>query len=118
VAKNFDYVLENGFGDYDRNPVRIGQKVTDWLQNSNLIEEMSNRSLLVGQPQAAEEIALDIGSITQTWKVLNGDVKGVTIVWEELDGNCGGLYFCGFQLPGNISFEFDELPTNFVVIML
>jgi 1,2-diacylglycerol 3-beta-galactosyltransferase len=74
-AGNVDYVMENGFGDFDRNPVKIGEKVAIWLQDPILLQQLSKRSLVIGQPQAAQEIVLDIGQITQTWKVLNGDVK-------------------------------------------
>jgi 1,2-diacylglycerol 3-beta-galactosyltransferase len=73
-AGNVDYVLENGFGDYNQDPVQIGETVATWLQDPGLLEGMSHRSFEIGQPQAAEEIVLDIGSITQAWKILNGDV--------------------------------------------
>lgn len=72
-AGNVDYVLEYGFGDYQRNPEIIGEKVAAWLLNPSLLAELSVKSRNVGQPQAAKEIVLDIGALTHTWKALNGD---------------------------------------------
>jgi 1,2-diacylglycerol 3-beta-galactosyltransferase len=72
-AGNVDYVLENGFGDYCRKPAKIAETVSSWLQNPSYLAELSHKSSNVGHPQAAEEIVLDIGSITHTWKVLNGE---------------------------------------------
>lgn len=72
-AGNVDYVLEYGFGDYERNPEIIGDKVASWLLNPSLLLEMSHKSRNVGQPQAAQEIVLDIGAMTHSWKALNGD---------------------------------------------
>ena len=72
-AGNVDYVLENGFGDYCCKPAKIAETVSSWLQNPTYLVELSHKSSHVGHPQAAKEIVLDIGSITHTWKVLNGE---------------------------------------------
>lgn len=71
-AGNVDYVLEYGFGDYCKKPALIADEVTGWLQNPSQLIEMSHKARSVGQPEAAKEIVLDIGSITHTWKALNG----------------------------------------------
>ena len=70
-AGNVDYVLENGFGDFSKNPVEIGEEVSSWLMDSDRMKQMSANARTVGYPNAAAEIVLDIGSQTQTWMALN-----------------------------------------------
>jgi 1,2-diacylglycerol 3-beta-galactosyltransferase len=71
-AGNVDFVLEKGFGDYCDDPVSIGQEVAIWLQNPDLLVSMSKKAQEAGHPTAAADIVLDIGSVTHTWKALNG----------------------------------------------
>jgi len=72
-AGNVNFVLEKGFGDYCDDPVSIADEVTCWLKDSKLLEAMSHAARATGQPTAAADIVLDIGSVTHTWKALNGD---------------------------------------------
>ena len=70
-AGNVDYVLEYGFGDYVEDPVGISEEVATWLKDPSLLEVMSHRAQAAGRPNAAQEIAIDIGSETHVWKALN-----------------------------------------------
>jgi 1,2-diacylglycerol 3-beta-galactosyltransferase len=70
-AGNVDYVLENGFGDFCRDPVSIAEEVTFWLQDPSLLKDMSHRAREVGHPHAAADIVLTIGSEAHVWKALN-----------------------------------------------
>lgn len=66
-AGNVDIVLNGGFGDFCEDPETIALEIACWLQESELLEKMSRKAMRVGYPNAAEEIALDIGEITQQW---------------------------------------------------
>ncbi|GAX13030.1 hypothetical protein FisN_2Hh513 [Fistulifera solaris] len=70
-AGNVDFAVEKGFGEYCDEPVYIAEIVSQWLEQPDLIREMSQKAHAVGHPEAASEIVQDIGSITHTWKVLN-----------------------------------------------
>ncbi|KAL7581226.1 hypothetical protein ACA910_006006 [Epithemia clementina (nom. ined.)] len=70
-AGNVDFVLEKGFGDFSKDPVQIGEEVALWLQDKGLMKTMSENARKAGNPNAAAEIVLDIGSQTQTWMALN-----------------------------------------------
>jgi 1,2-diacylglycerol 3-beta-galactosyltransferase len=72
-AGNVDYVLDNDFGDYNLDPVVIAEEVACWLKDKELMDSMSRKARAVGVPHAAADIVMNIGSITQTWKALNGD---------------------------------------------
>jgi 1,2-diacylglycerol 3-beta-galactosyltransferase len=71
-AGNVDYVLDNDFGDYNKDPVVVAEEVACWLKDNDLMDSMSRKARAVGVPHAAADIVMDIGSITQTWKALNG----------------------------------------------
>ena len=70
-AGNVDIVLNGGFGDYCDDPETIGLEVACWLQDPQLLDEMSRRATEVGHPHAAEEIAMDIGETTHEWMERN-----------------------------------------------
>lgn len=70
-AGNVDIVLNGGFGDFCEDPETIGLEVACWLQDSQLLDLMSEKAKNVGHPHAAEEIALDIGEMTQQWMERN-----------------------------------------------
>ena len=63
-AGNVDIVLDGGFGDYCEDPETIALELACWLQDSQLLDVMSNKARIVGHPHAAEEIAKDIGDTT------------------------------------------------------
>lgn len=63
-AGNVNIVLDGGFGAFERNPQKIAEKVSFWLQNDSVLDEMSLRSEAVGNPHAASDIVRDIGQIT------------------------------------------------------
>jgi 1,2-diacylglycerol 3-beta-galactosyltransferase len=71
-AGNVDFVLENGFGDYCDDPVMIGEEVSCWLQDPDLLKGMSLKAQATGRPDAAADIVKEIGSITHAWMALNG----------------------------------------------
>lgn len=64
-AGNVDIVLDGGFGDYCRNPKGIAQEVSCWLKDEELLKIMSKGATAVGAPDAASDIVLDIGKLTE-----------------------------------------------------
>jgi 1,2-diacylglycerol 3-beta-galactosyltransferase len=72
-AGNVDFVLEAGFGGFQKKSTAIAQEVADWLGDKRLLEKMSDAAKKAGHPHAASDIVLDMGEIAQTWMVLNGD---------------------------------------------
>jgi len=70
-AGNVDFVLDKGFGEFHQDPVDIAREVATWCQHPTQLQELSHRARAVGNPTAAAEIVLDIGSITHTWMALN-----------------------------------------------
>jgi len=72
-AGNVDYVIENGFGDFNSDPAVIATEVACWLKDADLMDTMSRAARGVGHPHAAADIVIDIGSVTHTWKTLNGE---------------------------------------------
>jgi 1,2-diacylglycerol 3-beta-galactosyltransferase len=65
---NVDVVLETGFGEYNRKPVEIAGIVSSWLQNPELLAEMSKKAKSIGRPHAAADIVLDMGTAANAWK--------------------------------------------------
>jgi 1,2-diacylglycerol 3-beta-galactosyltransferase len=70
-AGNVDIVLDNGFGDFCKDPRKIASELASWLRDPSLMEEMSKNSAIVGHPHAAASIVQDIGKITHEWKERN-----------------------------------------------
>lgn len=66
-----EVVLDAGFGEYCKQPEKIGQTVANWLKNEELLSSMSKSATKAGHPNAAAEIAVDIGNITQKWLETN-----------------------------------------------
>eukprot|EP00978_Attheya_sp_CCMP212_P036042 scaffold160723_cov45-Attheya_sp.AAC.2 len=63
-AGNVNVVLEGGFGDFCDEPYGIAREVACWLQDTQLLEVMSNAAMEIGAPHAASDIVIDIGTIT------------------------------------------------------
>lgn len=70
-AGNVDVVLESRFGEYQSKPSKIADTVTNWLQDSTLLQTMSQAAMVAGNPYAADEIVEDIGRQTVAWMNLN-----------------------------------------------
>lgn len=70
-AGNVDVVLESGFGEYCDDPVAIGQEVASWLNDDDLMGEMSRQAKKAGRPDAAKDIVLDIGTTANAWKSIS-----------------------------------------------
>lgn len=70
-AGNVDFCLDKGFGAFHKDPVEIAQVVSAWLNDEGLMKELSHRARDAGNPRAAQDIVLDIGSQTHTWMALN-----------------------------------------------
>lgn len=70
-AGNVDVVLEQNFGEYQKRPSKIGERVTAWLQDKTLLQTMSQAAMVAGNPYAADEIVEDIGRQTVAWMKLN-----------------------------------------------
>jgi 1,2-diacylglycerol 3-beta-galactosyltransferase len=70
-AGNVDFVLDNGFGDFNQNPVEIADEVTCWIKDPSLLKTMSHRAKATGRPHAAAEIVRDICSTASAWMNMN-----------------------------------------------
>ena len=70
-AGNVNYVVDNGFGEFHREPQQIAQHVAAWCQSPEKLADLSHHARAAGNPTAAAEIVLDIGSTTHTWMALN-----------------------------------------------
>jgi 1,2-diacylglycerol 3-beta-galactosyltransferase len=70
---NVDYVIDGGFGAYcaDTDPIGIGEEVCMWLHDPAKLEMLSNAAKAKGVPNAARDIAQQIGDSTMKWKELN-----------------------------------------------
>lgn len=70
---NVDFVVEKKFGQYepDSNPQLIALTVKEWLQNPDLMRDMSLHARKAGMPDAAEEIVKCIGKSVLRWKELH-----------------------------------------------
>lgn len=66
-AGNVDVVIDAGFGEYCKRPSKIASRVSEWLKDEALLQKMSQRATQMGNPTAASDIVLDIGTITQAW---------------------------------------------------
>merc|ERR1712038_637010 len=67
---NVDFVIEKKFGEYksDAEPKFIAEGVASWLQDPDLMIEMSKRAQDAGNPRAAEHIVKQIGKSALRWK--------------------------------------------------
>jgi len=74
-AGNVEIVIEGGFGKFHKYPNEMASTVADWMNDDTLLEKMSQNSALLGNPNAASDIVLDIGAITQEWMEKNKSVK-------------------------------------------
>jgi len=74
-AGNVDIVIDGGFGKFHKYPNEIAGTVADWLNDDTLLETMSQNSAKLGNPNAASDIVLDIGAITQEWLEKNKSAK-------------------------------------------
>ena len=71
-AGNVNYVLENEFGLFCRDSDEMAYEVAAWLRDPAVMAHMSHAAQNAGQPKAAENIVVDIGSLTHTWMTLSG----------------------------------------------
>lgn len=74
-AGNVDIVIDGGFGKFQKYPNEIAWEASDWLNDDTLLEKMSQNSAKLGNPNAASDIVLDIGAITQEWLEKNEATK-------------------------------------------
>jgi len=65
-AGNVDIVLDGEFGAYYKNPKEGAQEVARWLNDSLLLDVMSQKSAAIGHPNAASEIVQEIGQVTHS----------------------------------------------------
>lgn len=70
-AGNVNFCIDKGFGAYNKDPVEISQIVAAWCRNESILKELSHHSKAAGNPHAAADIVLDIGSTTHSWMALN-----------------------------------------------
>jgi 1,2-diacylglycerol 3-beta-galactosyltransferase len=70
---NVDFVIEKKFGAYksDSKPFEISECICEWLQDPDLMVEMSKNAQKASRPNAAEDIARAIGTSVLRWKELH-----------------------------------------------
>jgi len=59
-AGNVPFVTGNGFGQYSKDPKKIGKTVGAWIQEPQKLEEMSNAARACAAPEATYDIAKDL----------------------------------------------------------
>ena len=57
---NVPYVTENGFGEYSKDPSKIAERVSAWLQDPELLARMKSSALACAAPDATHQIAKDL----------------------------------------------------------
>jgi 1,2-diacylglycerol 3-beta-galactosyltransferase len=57
---NIAFVVDNGFGGYNRSPKGIAETVCSWCKDEALLESMSERALAVAHSDATLKIAEDV----------------------------------------------------------
>ena len=64
-AGNVPYVINAGFGDFSKDPGKIGSTVASWLANEQGLATMSRKATSVGprHAKATKEIAVEIASL-------------------------------------------------------
>lgn len=60
---NVPFVVENGFGDYKKDPKAIGEVVSGWLMSEEVREKMSKKALEASRPSSTTNIAKEIGDL-------------------------------------------------------
>lgn len=63
-------MLEKKFGEYrtDAEPNNVARGVSSWLQDPDLMVQMSNYARDAGNPNAARDIVRKIGTSVLRWK--------------------------------------------------
>ena len=59
-AGNVPFVVDSGFGAYNKDPRQIARTVCSWIQDPQKLEGMARSARAAAAPQATEEIALDL----------------------------------------------------------
>ena len=59
-AGNVNVVIDNGYGDYNRDPATIGKIVSVWARDASMMAAMSPKAEADGVPNAARDIAATI----------------------------------------------------------
>eukprot|EP00904_Undaria_pinnatifida_P003607 jgi/Undpi1/13247/HiC_scaffold_8.g02909.m1 len=62
-AGNVPFVIEGGFGAFNRKPKKIAETVCTWLGDDNLLARMSFNAKKASRPMATFEICRDIGEM-------------------------------------------------------
>lgn len=60
---NVPYVVNNGFGDYKKEPRAIGEVVSGWLRSSETLTKLSKKALEASRPSSTTDIAREIGEL-------------------------------------------------------
>lgn len=69
-------MITSGYGWLEKAPHEAAKEVACWIEKPALLETMSRAAYRTARPQAAADIVLDIGTITQTWLKLNSPAVG------------------------------------------
>lgn len=60
-AGNVDFVIDNGFGSYSKNPSTIADTVTSWLEDDEILATLSNKAKEAACSASTITIASEIG---------------------------------------------------------
>jgi len=65
---NVDFVVDGKFGSFNQNPKKIAKEVSNWLADPEKLCALSKAAQKCGAPDAASDIAINIGDSTLRWK--------------------------------------------------
>lgn len=60
---NVPFVVENGFGDYKKDPKAIGKVVSGWMMSEEVRGRLSKKALEASRPSSTTDIAKEIGDL-------------------------------------------------------
>lgn len=75
---NIPYVVENGVGAFETDPVKIADIMAEWLSPDNkaFFRQMAQRSAALGRPQAVYNIVHDLASLADELGVRSRQLLG------------------------------------------
>lgn len=60
---NVPFVVDNGFGDYKKDPKAIGKVVSGWMMSEEVRGRLSKKALEASRPSSTTDIAKEIGDL-------------------------------------------------------
>jgi 1,2-diacylglycerol 3-beta-galactosyltransferase len=60
---NVPYVIDNGFGDYSKDPAVIAKVVAGWMHSDEALDRLSRKAREAARPSSTVDIAREIGDL-------------------------------------------------------